>query len=398
MSGRGKIVRFDGTAIPRAIVGGIGCRTQIAAEADSLGAKRIAVVCSRSVKTKTPFVDEICRSLDRRVVTVFDEVEPNSPVVAIRAAVDTIAVAGPDSMLSIGGGAVHDLAKAIAVMLPSGRSIVDFVSRFEPPDTFHGADVDVEPLPVMTVPTTLSAAEVVGGGAVTDTERGEKLIFVHPKLTPARVFLDGELVASTPLSILAASGLNSVHHCLEAFYSKGAQPITDAFALAALRGLLAALPALERASKDRRLDVFQNAVNASALSGLTYANSWLGIGHSVCHSLGGRYGVPHGEANAVMLPQSLRFNFEVAKDRLAAAGRAVGLSVSEEDDEAADALVRRIDDLVRTLGTPRRLRDLGLPDDQFDRIATDVLGDPQTYWNPRSASREQIIEWLRSAW
>jgi alcohol dehydrogenase class IV len=168
--------------------------------------------------------------------------------------------------------------------------------------------------------------------------------------------------------------------------------------LAALRGLLATLPALERASKDRRLDVFQNAVNASALSGLTYANSWLGIGHSVCHSLGGRYGVPHGEANAVMLPQSLRFNFEVAKDRLAAAGRAVGLSVSEEDDEAADALVRRIDDLVRTLGTPRRLRDLGLPDDQFDRIATDVLGDPQTYWNPRSASREQIIEWLRSAW
>ena len=125
MSGRRKIIRFDGTAIPRAIVSGIGCRARIATEADSLGAKRIAVVCSRSVKIKTPFVEEICRSLDRRIVTVFDEVQPNSPIVAIRAAVDAIAAKKPDTVLSIGGGAVHDMAKAIAVMLPSGRSIVD---------------------------------------------------------------------------------------------------------------------------------------------------------------------------------------------------------------------------------------------------------------------------------
>jgi alcohol dehydrogenase class IV len=398
MAGRRRIVRFDGTAIPRAIVSGIGCRARIAAEADSLGAQRIAVVCGRAVRAKTAFVEEICRSLDQRVVTVFDEVEPNTPVVAVRAAVKAIAGTKPDGLLSIGGGAAHDMAKAMAVMLPSGRSIVDFVSRFEPPDTFHGADVDVEPLPVMTVPTTLSAAEVVGGGAVTDTDKGEKLIFVHPKLTPARVFLDGEVVASTPLAILAASGLNAVHHCVEAFYSRGAQPITDAFALAALRGLLAALPALTRVTEKPDLDVFQDAIDASALSGLTYANSWLGIGHSVCHSLGGRYGVAHGDANAVMLLQSLRFNFEAAKDRLAAASRGIGLSLSEDQDEAADALVRRIDDLARSLGTPRRLRDLGLPEDQFDRIAADVLADPQTYWNPRSASRDEIVAWLRSAW
>ncbi|MDH3234045.1 MAG: iron-containing alcohol dehydrogenase family protein [Alphaproteobacteria bacterium] len=398
MLGGAKITRFDGNAIPKVIISGIGCRAKIPAEADNLGAKRIAIVSGRSVRAKTPFVEDVCRSLGQRIVTVFDEVEPNSPVAAIRSAVDEVASSNPDAVLSIGGGAVHDMAKAMAVMLPSGRSIVDFVCRFEPPDTFHSAEVDVEPLPVMTMPTTFSAAEVVGGGAVTDTATGEKLIFVHPKLTPARVFLDGEVVASTPSPILAASGLNAVHHCLEAYYSKGAQPITDAFAVAALSGLLATLPALSRAGIPPVLDVFQNAIDAAALSGLTYTNSWLGIGHSVCHSLGGRYGVPHGDANAVMVCQSLRFNFEVARDRLAAASRGAGISSSDDNDEAAEALVKRIDDLTRTLGTPRRLRDLGLPDDQFDRIAADVLEDPQTYWNPRSASREQIIEWLQSAW
>src|SRR5439155_3909949 len=114
----------------------------------------------------------------------------------------------PDAVLSVGGGAAHDTAKAIAVMVPSGRSITDFVSRFEPPSTFRAAEVDAEPLKVLTMPSTFSAADVVAGGAVTDTERGEKLIFVHPRLTPTRVFLDGEIVATTPRLVLAASGMN----------------------------------------------------------------------------------------------------------------------------------------------------------------------------------------------
>lgn len=392
------IRRFDGTAIPRAIVTGPGCRSEIVAELDRIGASHVIVVCGRSLKAKTPFVDELTAALGDRLAALFDNVEPNTPVASVHRAVEALAPKAPDAVISIGGGAVHDFAKAIAVMVPSGRSIVDFVSRFEPPSTFHSVDVDVDPLPVITVPSTFSAADVVGGGAVTDTERGAKLIFVHPKLTPVAVFLDGEIVATTPRKVLAASGMNAVHHCIEAFYSKGAQPFTDAFAVAALRGLLHALPDLAPSNASPSPAAFQAAIEAASMSGLTYANSWLGIGHAVCHSLGGRYGLSHGEANAVMVLQSLRFNFDAARGRLAELARATGITESGDDETAARALVDRVRGLADMLATPKTLSAIGLPEGQFEQIAEDVLADPQTYWNPREATSDDIVAWLKGAW
>lgn len=392
------IRRFDGTAIPKAIITGPGCRSEIVAELDRIGASRVVVVCSRSLKAKTPFADELAAALGDRLAALFDNVEPNTPVASVHRAVESLAPKAPDAVISIGGGAVHDFAKAIAVMVPSGRSIVDFVSRFEPPDTFHSVDVDVDPLPVITVPSTLSAADVVGGGAVTDTENGAKLIFVHPRLTPAAVFLDGEIVATAPRSVLRASGMNAVHHCIEAFYSKGAQPITDAFAVVALRGLLRTLPQLAQSNAAPEIAAFQSLIESASMSGLTYANSWLGIGHSVCHSLGGRYGLSHGEANAVMVLQSLRFNLDAAQGRLAELARASDITESRDDTTAAHALVDRVSELADLLGTPRTLSAIGLPEGQFEQIAKDVLADPQTYWNPRKATSDDIVAWLKEAW
>jgi alcohol dehydrogenase class IV len=284
-------------------------------------------------------------------------------------------------------------------MCPSGRHITDFVSRFEPPDTFHSIDVDVEPLPVLTMPSTFSAAEVVGGGAVTTDESGEKLIFVHRKLTPVCVFLDGEIVASTPRKVLTVSGMNAVHHCLEAFYSKGHQPITDALAIEALRRLIDGLPRLAPSVASVDLNDFQAVLDAAAMSGLTYANSWLGIGHAVCHSLGGRYGLSHGEANAVIVRHSIRFNLAHARDRLAHAAQAIGASFPPGQQAlAARHMVSLVDWLSEVLETPRSLREIGLPEGQLERIAKDVMADPQTYWNPRSARESDVVAMLREAW
>lgn len=391
--------RFDGAAIPDAIVSGLGSRRRIAAEIDGLGLKRVLVVCGPTLRRKTPFIAEIEAALGARLVGVYDRVRPNTPESSIREASEFARACSPDSILSVGGGAVHDTAKGIAVMVPSGRSITDFVSRFEPPSTFHAPEVDVEPLPVLTVPSTLSAADVVGGGAVTDETKGEKLIFVHPKLTPIRVFLDGEVVATTPRPTLAASGMNAVHHCLEAIYSKGHQPFTDAFAFEALRRLVETLPGLAPSKAAPEPAVFQAALEAASMSGLTYANSWLGIGHSVCHSLGGRYGLSHGAANSVMVRHSVRFNLSHASDRLALAARLTGAAFPPAQEAlAARHMIAVVDWLGETLQTPQRLRDIGLPDGQFERIAKDVMADPQTYWNPRPASEQDVVEMLKAAW
>jgi alcohol dehydrogenase class IV len=392
------IRRFDGGALPRSIVSGLGSRSCLREELDRLEAERVLFVVSPTLNATTSFVAEAVRTIGERRSFVFDKAEPNTPVRSVRDASDRLRPQGFDAVVSMGGGAAHDMAKALAVSLPSGRSIVDFVSRFEPPATFHAADVTVEPLPVITMPSTFSAADVVGGGAVTDTDSGRKLIFVHSKLTPAAVILDAEIAATTPAHILAASGMNAVHHCIEAYYSRGAQFITDTFALTALRRLLSALPAIVEREGSSTLGAVQEALEAASMSGLTYGNSWLGIGHSVCHSLGGRYGLSHGAANSVMVRHALRFNFEAANERLAEAARTIGVSASTETRRAAQDLVDRIDQLAERLHTPTTLRAIGLPEGQFEQIARDVMADPQTYWNPRQTSVEDVAEWLKSVW
>lgn len=392
------IRRFDGTAIPKTIYSGPGCRSKMPAELDRLNAKRVLIISSTSVATKTPFLRDIQERLGERVVAVIDRAPSNLPVQAVRDAVGPAAEARPEAIVAIGGGIVHDMAKALAVMLPSGRDITEFVSRFEPPNTFNGIEVDTDPLPVLTVPTTFSAADVVAGGAVTDVESHEKLIFVHPKLTPVAVFLDAEVVASTPARILALSGMNAIHHCLEASYSKGAQPITDAFAFAALRQLLTVLPAFGPQGPAPALEIVQRAIDAASMSGLTYANSWLGIGHSVCHSLGGRFGLSHSAANAVMVLNSLRFNLEAAGDRIAAAARASSVTDAPDDATAAQAMIAAVEAVSDAIGAPKRLSEIGLEKGQSTVITADVLGDPQTFWNPRPPVTAEIVAWLDDAW
>ena len=99
-----------------------------------------------------------------------------------------------------------------------------------------------------------------------------------------------------------------------------------------------------------------------------------------------------------MVLHSLRFNFDSAQDRLAEIARSSGLAVDVDDEAAARSLVARVEALAELLGTPKTLSEIGLAEGQFEQIARDVLADPQTYWNPRSATREEIVAWLESAW
>jgi alcohol dehydrogenase class IV len=99
-----------------------------------------------------------------------------------------------------------------------------------------------------------------------------------------------------------------------------------------------------------------------------------------------------------MVRQSLRFNFDAAKARLADAARGAGVSAASDDGQAAQALVDRVDQIAAILGTPKSLKEIGLPEGQFEQIASDVMSDPQTYWNPRQATAAEVVAWLKTAW
>jgi alcohol dehydrogenase class IV len=243
------------------------------------------------------------------------------------------------------------------------------------------------PLPLLAMPSTFSAAETVPGGAVI-LATGGKTIFGHPAIQPQYVFLDGEIVATTPRATLAASGLNAVHHCTEALYSLGRHPMSDAWAAFALARLMRLLPRLAPGAGPLSPPDCQMLVEASAMSGLAYGVSGLGVGHAICHSLAGRFAMSHGTANAVILPHSAAFNRAAAPEAFAQMARAIN----------CDDLIAAIRALSDALGTPRRLRDIGLSPDSFDRIAADVLADPVTATNPRPVDHAAIHDILTAAW
>ncbi len=388
--------KFEGTAIPAKILSGQGCRHVLPELLDSLCLERVLLVTGPNVRAGSGLVDEVASLLGHRLAGIFDRIQTHTPEASLGEAVKYARESRPDAVLSIGGGSSHDAAKAISILLSSGRSMQELTTRGELPQPVSELTPPFTPLPVITVPSTLSAAEVIGGGAFTEASSGEKLIFGHPRLTPILVVLDGEVVATTPRPVLLASGMNAIHHCLEALYSKGSQPITDALALHALRGLFCSLPRIAPNNVAPQMCDFQDALESASLSGLTYANSWLGVGHAICHSLGGRYGLSHGGANSVIVRYSLRFNMEAAANKLRLATASIGLV--SKDADATVKLVERIDELTVRLGVPQTLRDLGLPEGAFDAIARDTLKDPQISWNPRPVLFDDVIKLLEQAW
>ncbi len=147
-------------------------------------------------------------------------------------------------------------------------------------------------------------------------------------------------------------------------------------------------PALAPAAPAVPVETYQALLEASSMSGLAYGISGLGVGHAICHSLAGRWDISHGNANAVILRHSVGFNLGRAPERLALASRAIG---------GAD-LAASLAALCETLQTPRTLRDVGLPEAQFDLIAADVLADPVTMGNPGTVSRDDVKLILAACW
>lgn len=390
--------RFMSHVMPEAIISGWGCRTAIRQEVEALKLARVLVVCSPTLRSTTDFVRQIEDCLTGRVAGVCDTARPNNPEDALATAAKKWQGTSINGIISIGGGAVHDAAKGLALLLPNGGSIFDFAAKVDPPDQLQLALQNVDALPILTIPSTFSAAELVGGGAVTDKKTGQKHLFIHPKLTPRRVLLDGEVASTTARQVLACSGLNAVHHCLEALSSKGRQPITDALALAALRELLAVLPVFGSSNSAPPTSI-QRALEASALSGLTYATSGLGIGHAVCHALCGRYDLPHAAVNAVVVRHSLRFNRQASRSALARAARTcAGASPELSDEEAVEKLISAVDELCRILRVPARLRDVGLNAANFVDVATAVLADVCIATNPRPVSKTDVAELIAAAY
>ena len=359
------------------------------------GATRAMVLCGPSILAHSDVVPRVQEALGSSFVGLYSGVAPHSPVATLDAAVALGREMGPDVLVSVGGGSTHDTTKGVATLLGEGGSIHDYEAHFEPPDKISYPDLSPDRLPIITVPTTMGAAEFSRGAGFADRDLGRKILVADPNTIPSYIVIDGRALATTPVDILTSTALGQLRIAIETVYSTKHNPISDALALHAISLLIANLPSCAGLELDCLLRTKTAAIMAS-LAGV----GGLGMNTAIAHHVGGIFDVPHGEANAILLPHTMRYNAEACADRLALIADAMGIDTSGMTDaEAALAAANGVESLRRSLGLPDRLRDVNVPEEGLALIASATLHDRALATNPRPVlDAVPIMTVLKEAW
>ncbi len=362
---------------------------------DRAGASRAIVLCGPSILAHCDVVPRVQEALGEQCVGLYSGVAPHSPVATLDAAVALARETGADALVSVGGGSTHDTTKGVATLLAEGGRIHDYEAYFEPPDKVTNPVFTSERLPIITVTTTMGAAELSRGAGFADRGLGRKILVADPNTIPGYIIIDGQALATTPVDILTSTAIGQLRIAIETVYSTSHNPISDGMSLHAIRLLAENLPHCHELEVERLLLI----KTAGCMASLANVGG-LGLNTATAHHVGGIFDVPHGEANAILLPHTMRYNAEACADRLALIADAMGIDISAmTDDEAAHAAADRVENLRRSLGLPDRLRDVGVPEEGLELIASATLHDRALATNPRPVvDAAPIMTVLRQAW
>ena len=366
------------------------------ATVDALGASRAMITCGPTILRACNVVPRVQEALGSRYVGTYSGVLPHSPVQTVEEGAAMAKETQPDVFISVGGGSTHDTTKAIATLLAEGGDIRDYAVIFEPPDKIIVPPTPSPKLPILSVPTTMGCAEFSrGGGGITDLEQGRKLSIAGDGVTHRTVIIDGQALATTPLRILVSTAIGQLRIAIETVYSTGRNPIGDGMALHAIRLLFENLPKCHEGD----IDTLLTTKTACAMASLASFGG-LGLNTATCHHVGGLYDVPHGEANAILLPHTMRYNLDACADRQRLIAEAIGVANSTmTDEEAGLAAADAVDGLCRDLELPRTLREVGVPEDGLEYIATATLQDRSLSTNPKPITDAgPIMEVLHAAY
>jgi len=386
---------FQFLSSPCKIVSRNGALAGLASDTDALGLRRLMFV-SGTRSSQGAAARAVRAALGERIVCEAAGVPQHSGVATVEVIAARAREHGVDGFVAVGGGSASDSAKAAAILLGEGGRLADHANVFFPPDRYVQKQLPAAKLPIVAVPTTLSAAEVTPGLGIRDAE-GHKLVFWDPQVVPRLIVLDGQSTLDVPAGLFASTGMNALAHCVEGIYSRVRNPVSEGLALQGIRLLR---PALERVVESPQdANARADALVGACLSGMVISNARVGIHHGICHGLGSLGGLPHGVANAILLPHAMRFNREVAADHLALVAQALGADTRGMAPlAAADAAIAAVEALQQRLGVPRRLGEAGLDRALLPRLARGAMSDRGLYFNPRLATEADVLALLEAAW
>lgn len=351
------------------------------------GAKRLVLITDAPLY-KLGIIDPLIEALKNGgvAVDVFSEVEPDPGFELVLKGVERLREFKADAVLAVGGGSPIDAAKSILACHANDCHPSKLIGLWL-------GKIRKKGLPFYAIPTTAgTGSEVTIAAVVTDKKAQTKFSIIDPKLVPAMVALDPKLMLGLPPSITAPTGMDALTHAVEAYISTMAYSDTDDLALLATANIMKSLPLAYANGQD--VAVRERMAIASNQAGLAFTRAGVGYVHAIAHQLGGLYHVPHGLANAIVMPYVLDFSKPNCAHRLAQLATASGIGKKGDSDEKlADAFIARIRKMNRDMKIPAKVKDLKRAD--FDTIIDRAFAEAHgTYGVPRYLTREEATTLL----
>ncbi|WP_443776443.1 lactaldehyde reductase [Alistipes ihumii] len=370
---------------------GAGSRKVIAEEVAKRGYKKALIVTDKDL-IKFGVADQVIAVLKDANIPyeIFDEVKPNPTVKNVKAGIAAFQAAGADFMIAIGGGSSMDTSKAIGIII-NNPEFSDVVS-------LEGvANTKKKSVPVIALPTTAgTAAEVTINYVITDEENVKKMVCVDPNDIPTLAIIDPELMLSMPRGLTASTGMDALTHAIEGLITLGAWEMSDMFETKAIEMIAKWLPKAVENPSD--IEARDGMATAQYIAGMAFSNVGLGLVHGMAHPLGAYYDIPHGVANALLLPFVMEYNKEAAKAKYRTIAEAMGVDTSSmSDNEAADAAVKAVKDLAIRVRIPQHLSEIGVPESGLPTLAQAAFNDVCTPGNPRQTNVEEILAIYKKA-
>jgi alcohol dehydrogenase class IV len=373
------------------ILFGPGSIERLGPEAQLLKAKKILIITDQGV-IQAGLLEGVEKSLQsvNLPFVIFDGVEPDPRIEVVEKSVEKAKKEGIDLIIGFGGGSSLDIAKVTSIMITNTGKI----------DSFFGVDLVPNPgVPVILIPTTAgTGSEVTPIAILSDTKEKLKKGIVSPTLFPEVTILDPKLTIGLPPSVTAFTGMDALTHAIESYYSINATDLSD----------LLAFRAMELLSKNLRmayahgenLAARSSVLEGSLLAGIAFANAGVGAVHAFAYPLGGEFHLAHGLTNTLMLPYVMRYNILGCPSKFAQMAKAFGEKVEGISELiGAEIAVRFIERLSDDIRVPRRLRDVGIPEDAIPRLAEAAMKVTRLLANnPRKVTLEDAVAIYKSAY
>ena len=374
---------------PVRVYAGEGVLRQLPALLGHLGVARPFLVCGAQVR-RLPQVRGLVEA--GLFVGVYDQVEPDPSDLTVARAGEAARQAGAEALVAIGGGSSLDAAKAAAAEAAEPGWIAERDQPGRPPEVPTGV------LLVIAVPTTAgTGSEVTPVSVITFTATHRKLVLNDPALLPRAALLDPTLLAGAPREARVAAGMDALTHAVESYLSQQATAETRARALEAVAGIAAHLPGAA-ADPPEPTDLAGMQL-AALVAGLAFARSRLGVVHALALPLSALFGVPHGMANAILLPYGMAYNLPAAREDMGNLGRALAVQSSGEDQEITpEQAVTAVRELAQRIGAPARMREVGVDRAAIPRMAQDAARSPHLGVNPREVQEGDLVAIYEEAW